>query len=174
MPASDLVPNGGAEPVICERPVQESLRDGAHLTVPIKANQPTLLDRLHTLPWAQGRTLHPRPRSRPARDPHPESRHRRHPRRPGFPHVAQAILITGTRMMSKKPMVSRRVSERDGRGRVIALTSAGRDLIDAAFSDHMANVHRPVGQLTSTEAEQLATLLGRWLTHYETNDVTTQ
>jgi DNA-binding MarR family transcriptional regulator len=64
-------------------------------------------------------------------------------------------------------LVSRRTSERDGRGRVIALTPAGRELIDAAFTEHMANEHRLVGQLTSAETEQLAALLGRWLTHYE-------
>src|SRR3954451_4537576 len=38
--------------------------------------------------------------------------------------------------------VSRDVSAQDGRGRVIALTDAGRALIDGAFTDHLANEHR--------------------------------
>src|SRR6478735_10569230 len=38
--------------------------------------------------------------------------------------------------------VTRRVSDRDGRGRVVALTDAGRTLIDEAFEAHLANEHR--------------------------------
>jgi DNA-binding MarR family transcriptional regulator len=58
--------------------------------------------------------------------------------------------------------VSRRVSDRDGRGRVIALTDAGRELIDRAFEAHMANEHRLVGMLSELERSRLAHLLESW------------
>jgi DNA-binding MarR family transcriptional regulator len=58
--------------------------------------------------------------------------------------------------------VSRRVSDRDGRGRVIALTDAGRELIDRAFEAHMANEHRLVGMLSELERSRLAHLLEAW------------
>ena len=43
--------------------------------------------------------------------------------------------------------VTRRVSDDDARGRVVALTDAGRDVIDRAFVAHMANEHRLVAML---------------------------
>jgi DNA-binding MarR family transcriptional regulator len=58
--------------------------------------------------------------------------------------------------------VSRRVGDRDGRGRVIALTDAGRELIDRAFEAHMANEHRLVGMLSELERARLAHLLESW------------
>ncbi|WP_405791687.1 MarR family winged helix-turn-helix transcriptional regulator [Streptomyces sp. NBC_01506] len=60
-------------------------------------------------------------------------------------------------------LVSRRTSESDGRGRVVALTPEGRALIDRAFSEHMANERRLLDALTETEAAQLETLLTKWL-----------
>ncbi len=58
--------------------------------------------------------------------------------------------------------VTRRVSDSDHRGRVIALTDAGRDLIDRAFDAHMANEHRLVGMLDEMERARLAHLLEKW------------
>jgi DNA-binding MarR family transcriptional regulator len=58
--------------------------------------------------------------------------------------------------------VTRRVSDSDHRGRVIALTDAGRDLIDRAFEAHMANEHRLVGMLDEDERARLAHLLEKW------------
>jgi DNA-binding MarR family transcriptional regulator len=58
--------------------------------------------------------------------------------------------------------VSRRPSEDDGRSRVVALTKAGRELIDRAFEAHMANEHRLVAALTERQREQLAQLLRTW------------
>ena len=58
--------------------------------------------------------------------------------------------------------VTRRVSDRDGRGRVVALTDAGLDLIDRAFVAHMANEHRLVGMLGETERARLARTLESW------------
>lgn len=58
--------------------------------------------------------------------------------------------------------VTRRPSEEDGRSRVVALTAAGRELIDRAFEAHIANEHRLVGLLTERQREQLAQLLRTW------------
>jgi DNA-binding MarR family transcriptional regulator len=100
-------------------------------------------------------------------------------RRAGAPYertpgeLAEHTMVT-TGAMTKRidrlegaGLVRRRTSDRDGRGRVIALTAAGLELIDAAFTDHMANEHRLLGQLTPPEADQLAALLTAWLARYE-------
>ena len=58
--------------------------------------------------------------------------------------------------------VTRRVGDGDQRGRVIALTPAGLDLIDRAFTAHMANEHRLVGLLSELEGARLAHLLEEW------------
>lgn len=58
--------------------------------------------------------------------------------------------------------VTRRVSERDARGRVVALTAAGRALIDRAFEAHMANESRLLAGLNELERARLAHLLEVW------------
>jgi DNA-binding MarR family transcriptional regulator len=58
--------------------------------------------------------------------------------------------------------VTREPSEEDGRSRVVALTAAGRRLIDRAFEAHLANEHRLVGMLSERQREQLAQLLKAW------------
>ncbi|MFC8078602.1 MarR family winged helix-turn-helix transcriptional regulator [Streptomyces sp. NPDC057307] len=65
--------------------------------------------------------------------------------------------------LERAGLVSRRASESDGRGRVVALTSEGRALIDRAFAEHMANERRLLGVLTEAEAAQLESLLTKWL-----------
>ncbi|GEP39726.1 MarR family transcriptional regulator [Nocardioides psychrotolerans] len=62
----------------------------------------------------------------------------------------------------EKGWVTRRVSDLDGRGRVVALTLAGRELIDEAFEAHMANEQRLVGSLGDLERARLARLLETW------------
>jgi DNA-binding MarR family transcriptional regulator len=59
-------------------------------------------------------------------------------------------------------LVTRRVSDRDARGRVVALTGKGRDVIDRAFAAHMANEHRLVASLNEMERGRLAHLLEAW------------
>ncbi|WP_309648438.1 MarR family transcriptional regulator [Nocardioides sp.] len=61
-----------------------------------------------------------------------------------------------------KGWVTRRVSELDGRGRVVALTPAGRALIDEAFEAHMANEQRLVEGLGDLGRSRLAHLLETW------------
>lgn len=65
-------------------------------------------------------------------------------------------------------LVTRRRSANDGRGRVVALTAAGRKLIDDAFTEHMRNERRLLDCLTPQEADQLESLLATWLACFET------
>ncbi|MCI3224645.1 MarR family winged helix-turn-helix transcriptional regulator [Streptomyces sp. NP-1717] len=65
--------------------------------------------------------------------------------------------------LERAGLVSRRTSESDGRGRVVALTAEGRTLIDRAFPEHMANERRLLDALTEGEAAQLESLLTKWL-----------
>jgi DNA-binding MarR family transcriptional regulator len=64
-------------------------------------------------------------------------------------------------------LVSRRQSESDGRSRVIALTDAGRTLVDRAFTEHMANERRLLDGLSEQQSEQLERLLTVWLGRFE-------
>lgn len=58
--------------------------------------------------------------------------------------------------------VTRAPSDSDARGRVVALTDDGRTLIDAAFTDHLANEARLLALFGAAERDQLAGLLARW------------
>jgi len=69
--------------------------------------------------------------------------------------------------LERDGLVTRRASAHDGRGRVVGLTDAGRQLIDAAFTDHMANERRLLDALTPAQATQLESLLVTWLTRFE-------
>jgi DNA-binding MarR family transcriptional regulator len=64
-------------------------------------------------------------------------------------------------------LVSRRVSDDDARGRVIALTDAGKRVIDDAFTAHIANEHRLQQALTAEERQELERLLTTWLAAFE-------
>lgn len=92
-------------------------------------------------------------------------------RAPG--ELAQFTMVTTGAMtkrldrLERDGLVTRRRSAADGRGRVVALTTAGQELIDRAFTEHMANEHRLLGELTAEEAAALESLLTRWLTRFE-------
>lgn len=60
-------------------------------------------------------------------------------------------------------LVVRRDNSADGRGRIVALTDAGRRVIDEAFTAHMRNEARLVSVLDATEREALSRLLRDWL-----------
>jgi predicted transposase YbfD/YdcC len=77
---------------------------GAHLMVTVKANQPTLLQQLQTLPWAQASIGH---RTQERGHGRRETRTLKAvtvdtPRGLGFPHAAQAVRITRTRTIAGK------------------------------------------------------------------------
>lgn len=64
-------------------------------------------------------------------------------------------------------LVSRRPSEADGRGRYVALTTAGRELIDEAYTAHLRNEARLVGALSPADRATLEGLLSQWLGEFE-------
>ncbi|MEO3842452.1 MULTISPECIES: MarR family winged helix-turn-helix transcriptional regulator [unclassified Streptomyces] len=74
--------------------------------------------------------------------------------------------------LERNGLVTRRRSASDGRGRVVALTSAGRKLIDRAFTDHMRNERGLLDAVSPEEAAQLRTLLTTWLARLEQLDGT--
>ncbi|MFB6664038.1 MarR family winged helix-turn-helix transcriptional regulator [Streptomyces parvus] len=69
--------------------------------------------------------------------------------------------------LERDGLVARRRSAADGRGRVVALTEAGRTLIDRAFTDHMENERVLLDALEPREAAQLERLLATWLAKVE-------
>ena len=64
-------------------------------------------------------------------------------------------------------LVTRRVGSGDARGRVVALTAAGRRLIDDAFADHVANEQRLLAMVPEAERGALEATLAGWLAHFE-------
>lgn len=60
-------------------------------------------------------------------------------------------------------LVTRRPSTVDGRARVVALTDAGLQVIDDAFTDHIANEHRLLESLSAHDRAQLERILTQWL-----------
>ncbi|UFS58832.1 MarR family winged helix-turn-helix transcriptional regulator [Subtercola endophyticus] len=100
-------------------------------------------------------------------------------RRAGAPYerapgeLAEHTMVT-TGAMTKRldrlaaaGLVERRNADGDGRRRVVALTPRGVSVIDAAFTDHMANERRLVDQLSAADRTSLETTLTRWLALYE-------
>ncbi len=95
-------------------------------------------------------------------------------RRAGAPYELTAGELADTTMVTSgavtkrvdrcvdKGLVTRRVSDDDGRGRRVALTDAGLLLVDRVFAAHVANEQRLVGVLDERERADLAALLERW------------
>ncbi|WP_329315586.1 MULTISPECIES: MarR family transcriptional regulator [unclassified Streptomyces] len=69
--------------------------------------------------------------------------------------------------LERDGLVARRRCAADGRGRVVALTPAGCELIDRAFTEHMENERNLLEDLTPQQAAQLETLLTAWLARFE-------
>ena len=67
-------------------------------------------------------------------------------------------------------LVARRVSDTDGRGRVVGLTGEGRDLIDDAFATHLRNERRLLDELGADDAAAIEPILRRWLGILEPRD----
>jgi DNA-binding MarR family transcriptional regulator len=98
-------------------------------------------------------------------------------RRSGAPYALTPTQLAWQTMVSSGAVtkrVDRCVSQRwvtrerydaDGRGRVIALTPAGKDLIDAAFTAHLANEARLLAPLGDRQRETLAKALEAWAIH---------
>ncbi|MBT0769448.1 MarR family transcriptional regulator [Kineosporia sp. J2-2] len=100
-------------------------------------------------------------------------------RRAGAPYertpgeLAQSTMVTTGAMtkrldrMVEAGFVTRRASEVDGRGRVVALTAHGRGVIDRAYEDHLANEQRLLAHFTPEERKALEALLTGWLRRFE-------
>jgi DNA-binding MarR family transcriptional regulator len=67
-------------------------------------------------------------------------------------------------------LVERREVEQDGRRRIVALTPPGRELIDAAFTEHMRNERRLVDELSSDDQIALEAIVARWLAASQGSD----
>lgn len=65
--------------------------------------------------------------------------------------------------LEARGLVERRAAASDARRRLVRLTSEGKDLIDRAFTAHLANEHRLLEELGQTDASTLESVLTRWL-----------
>ncbi|GAA3546654.1 MarR family transcriptional regulator [Amycolatopsis ultiminotia] len=84
-----------------------------------------------------------------------------------FTMVTTGAMTKRLDRLERAGLLARRPSASDGRGRVVALTPAGRDLIDEAFADHMRNERRLLNDLAAAEADRLQDLLTAWLARLE-------
>lgn len=95
-------------------------------------------------------------------------------RRSGEPFALTPGELAGTTMVTSgavtkrvdrleaQGFVTRTVSPEDGRSRTIALTDAGRALIDDLFPRHVDNERRLLAGLSDAERDELARLLEKW------------
>ncbi|WP_172326696.1 MarR family winged helix-turn-helix transcriptional regulator [Mangrovicoccus sp. HB161399] len=65
--------------------------------------------------------------------------------------------------LERAGLVERRPNPADGRGALVALTPAGRALIDRAVTEHVANQHRILSDLTPELRARLDADLRAWL-----------
>ncbi|MFJ9696356.1 MarR family winged helix-turn-helix transcriptional regulator [Kitasatospora sp. NPDC101183] len=69
--------------------------------------------------------------------------------------------------LERAGLVTRRRAADDQRGRIVALTGPGRELIDRAFAEHMRNERRLLGALTPADREALERVLTGWVSQVE-------
>ncbi len=103
-------------------------------------------------------------------------------RRAGAPYersagdLAASTMVTSGGMtkrldrLERSGLVVRRVSDADGRGRAVRLTAAGLQLIDAAFTAHMANERRLLDLVPAREQRLLEDVLRSWLGRLDPED----
>ncbi|MDP9849018.1 MarR family winged helix-turn-helix transcriptional regulator [Streptosporangium lutulentum] len=84
-----------------------------------------------------------------------------------FTMVTTGAMTKRIDRLERDGLVTRRLNTTDGRGRVVALTAAGRKLIDQAFTEHMRNERRLLDELTPEEVRQFESLLIVWLGRFE-------
>jgi DNA-binding MarR family transcriptional regulator len=100
-------------------------------------------------------------------------------RRAGAPYelapgeIARHTMVT-TGAVSKRldrleaaGLVVRHGNDGDGRGRVVALTDAGRRTIDEAFTAHIRNEQRLLAALSPDDRDRLEAILTTWLADLE-------
>jgi DNA-binding MarR family transcriptional regulator len=84
-----------------------------------------------------------------------------------FTMVTTGAMTKRLDRLERDGLVTRRASAGDRRGRVVALTPAGRKLIDRAFTEHMRNEHRLLEGLAPEDAAELERILAGWLARFE-------
>ena len=65
--------------------------------------------------------------------------------------------------LEREGLVERLPDPNDRRGRLVGLTSKGRELVDRAVIDHLANEQQLLGALSEGERQELADLLRKLL-----------
>ncbi len=100
-------------------------------------------------------------------------------RRSGAPYQLTPTELAGTTMVTsgavtkrvdrliQQGLVERKVSETDGRGRLVGLTQKGRELQEWLHPQHLANEDRLLAPLDTDERRQLAHLLSKLLLSLE-------
>jgi DNA-binding MarR family transcriptional regulator len=84
-------------------------------------------------------------------------------------HLFNSVILSSGAMtnridrLEEMGVVERLPDPTDRRGRLVALTDRGRELVDAAVVDHLANEQRLLESLDVGEREQLAGLLRKLL-----------
>ena len=84
-----------------------------------------------------------------------------------FTMVTTGAMTKRVDRLEEAGLVARRASEVDGRGKVVALTPAGRELIDKTFTEHIANEHRLVAALDPADRDTLEGILTTWLSRLD-------
>lgn len=69
----------------------------------------------------------------------------------------------------ERGLVQRAADSADGRQRTISLTAEGRELIDAAYTAHMANEQQLLASLTAGDRAALERILAGWLADLESD-----
>ena len=100
-------------------------------------------------------------------------------RRSGAPYQLTPTELAGTTMVTsgavtkrvdrliQQGLVERKVSETDGRGRLVGLTEKGKELQEWLHPQHLANEDRLLAPLDTDERRQLAHLLSKLLLSLE-------
>ncbi|MHC9034655.1 MarR family winged helix-turn-helix transcriptional regulator [Cobetia marina] len=81
--------------------------------------------------------------------------------------LSSGAMSTRIDQLVKRGLLQRRASDEDRRSNRVALTEAGRRLIDTTLEAHVENQHRMASALDSDEQHQLACLLRKLMTDEE-------
>lgn len=84
--------------------------------------------------------------------------------------VTSGTMTNRIDQLAKEGLVERLPNPTDGRSFLIALTKRGKELIDAAVTDHVANLDRLTSGLSENEFKQLERLLERYMAFLESLD----
>ncbi len=100
-------------------------------------------------------------------------------RRSGEPYQRQPAELARTTMITTgaatkrldrleaRGLLRREPDPEDARAKLVSLTPAGRELIDAAFTEHMRNEARLLGRLSARDRSDLERALTTWIGQFE-------